>query len=634
MPYPGLKIFSDCINSIFFGQVCDTCDGAAIYSLLAAIIRTLTIGVGILAVIGILLTGIGYLKSSGDPTKKNKARSRLINVGIGIIIYIVLFGIAEFFIPGGVVSHPISSTEETASCPEITYTDTTIKRPDSPGSSSGTSSDSTAPDVPILPQIQPKCSVRYKAESESLKINVCRKDEMYLSYVWVKNANQQLRKQYASGLESGTTTLKRAKLGSKIALAFNISEPIHEGYWYSNWHKKNKLYENAEPSPIIIKNGSLIIGPGEGNLSGSHFMSWINSSNQLEYSKRLSTYTKEERLQLYEDIINSGTQNTMLSRAVFIADGKKMPIGEWSLYGGNGGAERDGGVTICQLDTNNYIVITFYGKTSYAKFQEKISNLGCKTAISGDGGGSTETYLRQASGKVITLASTTRGPALFYFTELNQSSVQTTTSANFSPRLESKSYTELESYWINIPSGAHSGMPLVVFLHGDGEFGSASGAKNLPQSKAMLKRSDFISLIPVGIKGKKYWPSSTVKGLIDKIVQEFQIDKKRIYIMGFSRGGLGTWSIADKYPGFFAAAVPMSTCFSSGLSASNFKNTRLRAYMGSKDDRCGGAKSIKSFVQKVSNLGGTAEYKIISGADHSQTSGKINYSDLFDWLLK
>ena len=128
----GLSFFADCINSIFFGEVCDNCDGAAIYSLLAASIRVLTIGVGILAVIGIMIVGVCYLKAAGDPAKHNKARSRLINIGIGIMVYIVLFGLAEFLLPGGVINHPISSDEET-SCPEITYTDIKIKRPENPG---------------------------------------------------------------------------------------------------------------------------------------------------------------------------------------------------------------------------------------------------------------------------------------------------------------------------------------------------------------------------------------------------------------------------------------------------------------------------------------------------------------------
>lgn len=136
------SLFAGCIKTFFFGEVCDTCDGKAIYSLLAAIIRTLAIGVGILAVIGIIVTGILYLKSSGNAVKKLRARSRLINVGIGIIIYIILFGIAEFLIPGGVVSHPLTSTDETARCPEVTHTDTTLRRAGSPGDTSGTSPDS------------------------------------------------------------------------------------------------------------------------------------------------------------------------------------------------------------------------------------------------------------------------------------------------------------------------------------------------------------------------------------------------------------------------------------------------------------------------------------------------------------
>lgn len=709
----SLSIFSDCLNSIFFGQVCDTCDGAAIYSLLAAIIRTFTIGVGILAVIGIMITGIQYLKSSGNPEKKNKARSRLINVGIGIIIYIALFGIAEFFVPGGVIAHPIASTDETASCPEITYTDTTIRRPENPGSPEGSSPGSgyytdapspyagmkpeyttevkkkDAPDeynyieiknatpyvympkahngfaevlnnikngtegnniliianagtfdmkkgtptgvtiqdgkvfsnksvsystlvidedgsigftsgnvdadkmtrgevaytdgltgqtisgkkivsavshftpllvngesaknkyysgnpgdhynlkaqrqiicikadktnaiitgkndgrgggpggwkdddmikiakeenchfafnldgggsistawrntindsftsydtstrlipsyivytdnnlppgkttndytfiggeIAALPPIKPKCTIRYKEETDSLKINICAiKDGIWASYVWVKDANLQLNKQYPAIDEKSETTLERARLGNKIAIGFNISEPVHskannrEYLYYNQFPGYNKRYENAEPTPFIIKNGQTIITPDEGHTNKDarkHFIAWIDGQGNLQHSKRLETYYDynvgvSSFSDLYNQIKNSGARNTMYARAVFISDGKKTDPGQFFLDG-TPQQKRDRGVTLCQLDTNNFIILTYTESTTYSNFQNKILKYGCKTAVSGDGGSSTATIIRNKKGEIITLDATDRGPALFYFTELDK----------------------------------------------------------------------------------------------------------------------------------------------------------------------------------------------------------------------
>ena len=36
-----------------------------------------------------------------------------------------------------------------------------------------------------------------------------------------------------------------------------------------------------------------------------------------------------------------------------------------------------------------------------------------------------------------------------------------------------------------------------------------------------------------------------------------QVDKDRIYVMGLSMGGMGTFDLAIRYPEVFAAAVPI-----------------------------------------------------------------------------
>lgn len=57
------------------------------------------------------------------------------------------------------------------------------------------------------------------------------------------------------------------------------------------------------------------------------------------------------------------------------------------------------------------------------------------------------------------------------------------------------------------------------------------------------------------------YPTSTpiklVKELIDSYLQMEEIDKDRIYILGISMGGMGTFDIACRYPETFAAAIPI-----------------------------------------------------------------------------
>lgn len=127
------------------------------------------------------------------------------------------------------------------------------------------------------------------------------------------------------------------------------------------------------------------------------------------------------------------------------------------------------------------------------------------------------------------------------------------------------------NYWVNVPENTPTNSPLLVFLHGDGEVGSKNGTKNTHYMKMAREYGNgsvkFISLAP--ITNVTDWSSSTLqknlKGLIDEVASTYKVDKNIIYIMGFSRGAIGTWGMISNYPGYFAAAIPVSCCAPSFL---------------------------------------------------------------------
>jgi predicted peptidase len=45
--------------------------------------------------------------------------------------------------------------------------------------------------------------------------------------------------------------------------------------------------------------------------------------------------------------------------------------------------------------------------------------------------------------------------------------------------------------------------------------------------------------------------------LINQVKKNFPVDTNRIYITGLSMGGFGTFDAIERYPGMFAAAVPV-----------------------------------------------------------------------------
>ena len=67
-----------------------------------AIYRFLSAGVGIIAVGSIIVAGIQYSASRGNPQATQAAITRISNTLIGLVIYIFIYAIANYLVPGGI----------------------------------------------------------------------------------------------------------------------------------------------------------------------------------------------------------------------------------------------------------------------------------------------------------------------------------------------------------------------------------------------------------------------------------------------------------------------------------------------------------------------------------------------------
>jgi poly(3-hydroxybutyrate) depolymerase len=112
--------------------------------------------------------------------------------------------------------------------------------------------------------------------------------------------------------------------------------------------------------------------------------------------------------------------------------------------------------------------------------------------------------------------------------------------------------------------GRLSSYPLLVVLHGSGERGS-DNRKQLRFLPSLIVRPDYQQRFPCCVvapqcpEGQSWDPQArNVLDLIEHIVQEYPIDARRIYLMGQSMGGSGTWLLASLRPDLFAAAVPIA----------------------------------------------------------------------------
>ena len=75
--------------------------GGAIVYYLKEILRLVNQLVGAVIILAIIIAGVQYMISGGDPANVKKAKGRLMNAFTALILYLLMVAILNFLIPGG-----------------------------------------------------------------------------------------------------------------------------------------------------------------------------------------------------------------------------------------------------------------------------------------------------------------------------------------------------------------------------------------------------------------------------------------------------------------------------------------------------------------------------------------------------
>ena len=86
-----------CVNTSILGENGCSCKsgetaekGEGVGRILELVVQIMSIGVGILGVVGITIVGIQYLTAGGSEEKTRKAKRRLVEILIGLAVYAVM----------------------------------------------------------------------------------------------------------------------------------------------------------------------------------------------------------------------------------------------------------------------------------------------------------------------------------------------------------------------------------------------------------------------------------------------------------------------------------------------------------------------------------------------------------------
>ncbi len=88
-----------CVPTAILGEngcSCDSGNGDSIIAILNLVVNILTVGIGIFGVIGITIVGIQYLTAGGNEEKTRKAKRRMFEIIIGLIVYAIMYALLQW----------------------------------------------------------------------------------------------------------------------------------------------------------------------------------------------------------------------------------------------------------------------------------------------------------------------------------------------------------------------------------------------------------------------------------------------------------------------------------------------------------------------------------------------------------
>ncbi len=216
-------------------------------------------------------------------------------------------------------------------------------------------------------------------------------------------------------------------------------------------------------------------------------------------------------------------------------------------------------------------------------------------------------------------------------------------------------------YQVYVPTNWSSKQkwPVILFLHGAGERGDDGLVQTEVGIGTVIRRHrDRFSCIVVLPQCRKgvWWTEPAMEAQVlkalDQTLKEFKGDPQRVYLTGLSMGGYGTWATAAKYPGKFAALVPI--CGGIRLPARVRNAPGMLVVDESSDPYAGTAQKIgktpvwvfhgeadptvpvtesRKIVEALKAAGGNVRYNEYEGVGHNSWDKAYAEPDLFPWLL-
>ncbi|WP_420385779.1 prolyl oligopeptidase family serine peptidase [Roseivirga sp.] len=204
--------------------------------------------------------------------------------------------------------------------------------------------------------------------------------------------------------------------------------------------------------------------------------------------------------------------------------------------------------------------------------------------------------------------------------------------------------------------------PVLLFLHGAGERGLNNERQLIHGSKLFIdqaNRKEFPAIVifpqcppddywanvyrPQDENGKRHFtffktskkPTQAMQGLlslVDSLTELSYVNTDRMYVMGLSMGGMGTFELVSRRPNVFAAAAPICGGDHVKSAKKYAKKVPFWIFHGLKDDIVPPHFS-QDMADAIEARGGDVKLTLYPDANHNSWDPAFAEPELLSWLF-
>ncbi len=181
---------------------------------------------------------------------------------------------------------------------------------------------------------------------------------------------------------------------------------------------------------------------------------------------------------------------------------------------------------------------------------------------------------------------------------------------------------------------------LVIYLHGGTSKGNDNEAQM--QEPGVSDISTWLSennrkaiMIVPQCPSNLSWLGTmqeAIVSLLQTYIDRGAADAAKVYILGGSMGGTGTWNMLSNHPGFFAAAMPVAGN-PTGLNAEAVSQTPLFTVMGTAD-KIMQISNVETFLDDMDSYDAEYKFNIEEGWTHEDVCTKSYTTERLNWLFQ